>query len=549
MWDLPRAGLVVLVLLAASAPAGAQDLNYNTFLIGTRAMGMGGAFTGVADDPSAAYHNPAGLGLLLSSATSANLSVVAIEGYTMEGGYGSILGPRDLEHDAIPSLPIFVGFGQKFGDRDRHGVRQHGIALSVVRPAQIRRSFEVNVFDAARGIGDSIRIEHEESQQWYGVSYGIRLEPGLAIGVGGWVALRSLRHEEEEFVAAGIIPAGASRTADRLMARQSEATANNIDLVFRVGFLWQIDPQWRFGAMIQPAGISITSDATISARSGRTGTGVPPVVEDLRFVEQDDLSADYPLPWQLRLGASHAFTEDLRLALDFALYSPIGSAGNPVETFGAEEDPVTGEEPSPGRFIASEWHANITANVAVGLDVLIADVVPLQAGIFTDLSAAPSIDGPSAIYQPPQVHGFGMSLAGGIHRGDFDVQIGAAGVFGWGTGLGTNPDPNALPSEAYLPRSVQRYTLYFFISGTERAAASLVREILGDLEGDQAAEEQREEAAEAEEEAAEREAEVVAAEADVSPEERSAGGEEAAPPAPSTPKYLRSPWADLATER
>src|SRR5690606_11728132 len=103
-----------------------------------------------------------------------------------------------------------------------------------------------------RGIGDSIRIEQEENQQWYGVSYGMRLDPGLAIGIGGWIALRDLRHEEEQFVAAGILSAGASRTADRLLARASEATADNIDLVFRIGILWQIDPQWRFGAMIQP---------------------------------------------------------------------------------------------------------------------------------------------------------------------------------------------------------------------------------------------------------------------------------------------------------
>ena len=30
--------------------------------VGARALGMGGAFTGIADDPSAAYWNPAGLG-------------------------------------------------------------------------------------------------------------------------------------------------------------------------------------------------------------------------------------------------------------------------------------------------------------------------------------------------------------------------------------------------------------------------------------------------------------------------------------------------------
>lgn len=532
---------MALAVLALSAPARAQDLNYNTYLIGTRAMGMGGAFTGVADDPSAAYHNPAGLGLLLRSSTSANLSVIAVEGWTMEGGYGSIVGPQDLEHDAIPSLPIFVGFGQKFGPEDQYGVRPHGIALSIVRPAQIRRSFEVAVFDADRGIGDSIRIESEEEAQWYGVSYGYRLAPDFALGIGAWVALRDLRHEEEQFVAAGIIPAGASRTADRLLARQSKAEVSNIDLVFRLGVLWQINAQWRFGAMLQTAAIAISSSASLSARSGRTGTGTPPFVEELSFFEEEDLPGDYPLPWQLRIGASHAFTENFRLAFDFAIYSPIGSTGDPVETFGTEPDPVTGEEPSPGRFVASEWRANVTANIAVGIDTLIEEVVPLQAGIFTDLSAAPSIQGPSASYQPPQVHGIGASIAAGFHRGDFDVQVGAAGVFGWGTGLGTNPDQDAPASEAYLPRSVHRYTVYFFISGTERAAATLVREILRDIQGEEDAEEAAEDALEAAGEAEAQPLEIEQAEEEVR-------AEEPAPPEPSAPKYLRSPWPDLATE-
>ena len=57
-----RVGTVVAVLLAAAwpgvvAPAAAQTAE----VVGTRALGMGGAFVAVADDPSAVYWNPAGL--------------------------------------------------------------------------------------------------------------------------------------------------------------------------------------------------------------------------------------------------------------------------------------------------------------------------------------------------------------------------------------------------------------------------------------------------------------------------------------------------------
>ena len=57
-------GLVSVLLLAGSSPAGAVDKFAAEFLkigIGARALGMGGAFVSVADDASAAYWNPAGL--------------------------------------------------------------------------------------------------------------------------------------------------------------------------------------------------------------------------------------------------------------------------------------------------------------------------------------------------------------------------------------------------------------------------------------------------------------------------------------------------------
>lgn len=473
-----RPAIACVLSMLAVSPATAQDLNYQTYLIGTRAMGMGGAFTGMADDPSAAFHNPAGLGPILRSSTSANLSVIALESWTMAGGYGSLLGPIDLQHDALPSLPLFVGFVQKLGDEGPDGVRQHGIALSIVRPALIRRAFRVDVADPARGASNTLRIDQEESSQWYGVSYGIRLGEGLALGVGAWVALRQLRHREDEFVAEGVVPIEDRRTADRFLARYSEANLDSFDLVIRLGLLWQIDPQWRLGVMLQPTPVSLSTTASISSRLGLARDAT---LDDLRFVERQDLDGDYPLPWQLRVGVGFAAMRDLAFALDVALYAPMG-IGAPIRTFGPTEvDPVSGEPISPGRFIPRTWSANFTANVSFGFDALIADIVPIQGGVFTDLSAAPSIDGPSDEYAPAQVHGFGASLAGGIHRGDFDVQLGVAGVLGWGTGLGTSPDPDPLPGEAYVPREVRRYSVYFFLSGTERAAATLVREILSGM--------------------------------------------------------------------
>ena len=54
-------GLAALLIAAGNARA--DDTHYRGLPIGAHAIGLGGAFVGVADDASAAYFNPAGLSL------------------------------------------------------------------------------------------------------------------------------------------------------------------------------------------------------------------------------------------------------------------------------------------------------------------------------------------------------------------------------------------------------------------------------------------------------------------------------------------------------
>jgi long-subunit fatty acid transport protein len=50
-----------LLLLCCPGLAWADDTQYQPFPIGGRALGLGGAFTAIADDASAIHYNPAGI--------------------------------------------------------------------------------------------------------------------------------------------------------------------------------------------------------------------------------------------------------------------------------------------------------------------------------------------------------------------------------------------------------------------------------------------------------------------------------------------------------
>ena len=64
-------GLAALVALSAGAVHGA---GFSIFEQGTKAMGMAGAFTAQADDPSLLFHNAGGLAFVNERAFSAGVT-------------------------------------------------------------------------------------------------------------------------------------------------------------------------------------------------------------------------------------------------------------------------------------------------------------------------------------------------------------------------------------------------------------------------------------------------------------------------------------------
>lgn len=91
------------------AVAFADQYHYNNIVIGDRAIGLGGAFTGVSDDASGVYYNPAGLGFALSNDISGSANAI----YRRTITYKKTIGDNDFVERASGSLPSFFGGLQK----------------------------------------------------------------------------------------------------------------------------------------------------------------------------------------------------------------------------------------------------------------------------------------------------------------------------------------------------------------------------------------------------------------------------------------------------
>lgn len=478
---VPPMVALATIVLAVPRGATAQELNYHTFVVGERALGMGGAFTAVADDPSAAYYNPAGIAHLRSGALSGSLSVNAFDRYVVRGAYATPLGSDDLTHDASPTVPLFVGIVRKFGRRDGEGVRRWAVALSTFNPIATVRAYEALVRGSVPGdptgavVESILRMRSEERLTWYGPSLAWRARPDLAFGASTFLATRTASHEERETIvtlgARG--PDGYFRN-DTLDVRDSLVELRATSVLLRAGLMWEPARSWRLGLTVQPPAIAWSAEGRVSERISHADLlATPPIAIHYRS-DQRGLRARAPIPWQLRLGGAFAPSDVTIVALDLALHGPVGSRDEPVERLAsAAPEPETMRAPSPGRLFASTWWAEPVLDAAVGLDTVLFEWVPLRLGVFTNRSAAPDLDGPSNTYRPAHVDQIGFSGAVGLRAAGYDVAVGAAVLVGRGKADGLNGDPS-IPW-TYVPRPVETRTVYFFLSGAQRAVGRLAR--------------------------------------------------------------------------
>ena len=112
------ARIAIAALLAAfsAGPAYADGYYTPAPLLGERASSLGGAFVGLADDPSAAWYNPAGLASLQSSVFGANLDLYELSFVTRESAVRVGDDAEAVSLSQFVSVPTAFGVAWIWGD-------------------------------------------------------------------------------------------------------------------------------------------------------------------------------------------------------------------------------------------------------------------------------------------------------------------------------------------------------------------------------------------------------------------------------------------------
>ena len=460
------AALATAVTATTAAPAAAQDIPYHNYLVGDRALGLGGAFVGLADDAAATFHNPAGLAVLPDTSISASFWVVAFNHRKVEQGWVSPQGSSDLRDNEFTSPPLVVTAVAKIGKSDPLGRKRHAIGLALLKPLRLRYRYTVAAQRGDPSALSTFDVIHSDQARWYGVSYSYDTRCGVSYGVTGFLSFRSLRHEEIEIHAVNGPPTPSPDALD--VTRHSNFHASLTHVVWRLGVLWTPSPSLRLGAMAQLPGWALSGDA-----SNREVT--VDLVDDngttsqVERIEHRFLTASRPIPLELRFGGTWYPNARSLITADITVHGPAGSRDAPVQLIDS-----TGV-PQP-RFLAMETYLGPSIRAAIGGETFATDRIPVRGGLMAYRSGLPDVPRESDRFTASDLNTVGASFSvGWILSGGHELSFGAAGTYAWGTGSAL--DQTDLDTATYLSTPVTETTVLVFMSGGKRAFKRLARRL------------------------------------------------------------------------
>lgn len=420
----------------------AQGLYYRSIPIGERAIGMAGAYTGIADDPSATYYNPAGLMAGGRFALLGSLSSIVYTKQKIENAFQSASETRDLVSTRTTTLPHFIGTVVKFG-KQAFGDKRYALAYSSFELE--RDGFNENFSEIAQSASVDLRITEAYRMRWWGFSFAMQWRENISFGISAFVSNQSYGYRDDLGLAGGgTLDENGLRTGGNSVTSGTSIGMQSWDLVFRLGALYRINPQWQIGFMFQPPGAPLKSRGSIFRKLDSNVVGAE---SEYFLFDEGGFQTKQPIPFELRVGVEYKINALTVLSIDGAVTGPL--RGQEIFDLPDNLDEVVSKL---GIYFANSTARRWTPNFAVGAEHLFGKVV-IAGGLFTNLSAAPNVPASSDTYTPDQVSMFGASLAIGVDTKGYRLTLGGTGYFGRGDALAFTVDREAQVSSYQRTKS------------------------------------------------------------------------------------------------
>jgi long-subunit fatty acid transport protein len=418
---LARALAAALVAAAASWTSSARALDFPTVYdnaqgipIGSRAAGMGGAYTALACDEAALHYNPASLSCAPSSHLELTANAYVLQGALARGELGPGEDVAAVKFHSIPSIVGAVRIVREGAERTRFatypGRLAFGFTVSV--PSSVALQIDPPHPNERNYAAFSVRDDLTCGD--LGLAYQVNREIAVGASIGG--VMRTAEQHASWLVVRGqstLCPAG--HCADYLAYDVSRAYLA-IGLRFKAGVLFRPIKNFSFGLNLTAPTLhvygSAKENATLTRADGGGFTALPIRASGSSHVD---------LPLRMTVGMAYVkkrytFTGDVSLNFPRQV----------EEAHDMKADRITGVAAT---MVADRtMQLTFQPNVNIGASVPFGPEKELNIGFFTDFSSVSPTDVTSR--GADRVHMLGGSMTLGLLGKQSRVWVGTSGEIG-----------------------------------------------------------------------------------------------------------------------
>lgn len=405
--------LLLLLTGLISTSLLADDTNYQNYLVGDRAAGMGGAVAATTADLDACFYNPAGLADVSGSRVALSVSLYGIQSFRIKDG----LGPgEDFKASQFETIPSTFGSILKASDN-------LALAFAIFNPdklkANIRHSFEHRPDASGLERSDYYSATFDDSTLWIGPSLGWRPGKHLKIGAGVYLVYRSLVDKQDW---AYRYTDGATQKTAEIRTRFYNIDLSNYGLLGLVGAQYELSEEFVLGAVVQLPSLNITGDGELLYA---TSLGIP---EDDQLIQAKNMKSRNDIPAKFTLGGAWRQSGLFTLEWNCSYHLP------------TSYPPLSGEDVWTGQPIASELRRKGVVDFNLGGEYYIAETYPIRAGVFTNLSSSPGVDKDDLAGSQDKIDMYGLSFSIGNETEHTTLSLGVNYVWGKGKTVGIGED-------------------------------------------------------------------------------------------------------------
>jgi hypothetical protein len=384
-------GLVLVLLAAPMAGVRAGEANYQPFIVGDRAAGMGGAVTATAGGMDACFYNPAGLGGETGSSISVNGTLYGFQQFREEN---AAYPGDDIQVSSFVTIPT--------GLSSIHRLREGTVlAFSMFVPSYLNAR-EIQAFPDR---DHYYNFSQDEQTFQFGSSIGHVLNDRWSVGASVFGVYQTASQFENIY------------WGDYDFSYSANYKYSVVGVIGTLGVQCRLDRGWSLGLALTSPSIRLFGDG--SAQFSKSTSGEAAEAESLYY---EDLDADNGIPALLRFGIGWREPGVASFGLDVTHH---------LET---RYDWLSGSV--DGAELKYPWKREAVTDVQFGGEYIVNRIYPLRAGFFTSFSSAPEVD-PEADGGQSRIDLYGLTASVGIIREHIVMNFGLSVVLGSGDGVGS----------------------------------------------------------------------------------------------------------------